>query len=118
MEQQKDCIFLGCYIKRTLIILLTLISNIGYSQNLRKIERHLLNLINEERNNRGLSTFVTDTLINNGAKIHANYLSKVRRDDDWIIGNENVSAVSTNHTDNSIDEISDLILYSSSQNYL
>jgi uncharacterized protein YkwD len=34
------------------------------------------------------------------------------QDDNWIIGNENVSAVSTNHTDNSIDEISDLILYS------
>ena len=64
--------------KRTLIILLTLISSIGYSQNLRKIERHLLNLVNEERSNRGLSTFVTDTLINNGAKIHANYLSTVR----------------------------------------
>ena len=34
------------------------------------------------------------------------------QDDNWIIGYENVSAVSTNHTDNSIDEISDLILYS------
>jgi len=34
------------------------------------------------------------------------------QDDNWIIGNENVSAVSTNHTDNSIDEISDLILNS------
>jgi hypothetical protein len=65
--------------KRTLIILLTLISSIGYSQNLRKIERHLLNLVNEERSNRCLSTFVTDTLINNGAKIQANYLSTVRR---------------------------------------
>ena len=71
--------FIGCYMKRTLIILLTLISSIGYSQNLREIERHLLNLVNEERSNRGLSTFVTDTLINNGAKIQANYLSTVRR---------------------------------------
>ncbi|MDC1196443.1 hypothetical protein N8010_03680 [Crocinitomicaceae bacterium] len=34
--------------------------------------------MNEERNDRGLSTFVTDTLINNGAKIHANYLSTIR----------------------------------------
>ena len=49
--------------KKTLIILLTLISSIGYAQNLREIERHLLNLVNEERSNRGLSTFVTDTLI-------------------------------------------------------
>ena len=71
--------FIGCYMKRTLIILLTLISSIGYSQNLREIERHLLNLVNEERSNRGISTFVTDTLINNGAKIQANYLSTVRR---------------------------------------
>jgi|TARA_B110000459_G_scaffold24414_1_gene23424 hypothetical protein len=34
------------------------------------------------------------------------------KDDDWIIGNKNVNAVSTNNTDNSIDEISDLKLYS------
>ena len=70
--------FICCYMKRILIILLTLISSIGYSQNLREIERHLLNLVNEERNNRGLSTLVTDTVINNGAKIQANYLSTIR----------------------------------------
>tara|TARA_B110000259_G_scaffold106120_1_gene121739 strand:- start:60 stop:575 length:516 start_codon:yes stop_codon:yes gene_type:complete len=64
--------------KRTLIILLTLISIVSHSQNLDEIQKHLLNLVNEERSNRGLSTFVTDTLINNGAKIHTNYLSTVR----------------------------------------
>jgi hypothetical protein len=65
-------------VKRILIILLTLISSIGYSQNLREIERHLLNLVHEERANRGLSTFETDVLINNGAKIQADYLSTIR----------------------------------------
>ena len=64
--------------KKILLILLTLISIVSYSQDLGEIQRHLLNLVNEERSNRGLSTFVTDTLINNGAKIHANYLSTVR----------------------------------------
>ena len=64
--------------KKILLILLTLISIVSHSQNLDKIQRHLLNLVNEERSNRGLSTFVTDTLINNGAKIHTNYLSTVR----------------------------------------
>jgi hypothetical protein len=34
--------------------------------------------VNEERSNRGLSTFVTDPLINDGAKIQANYLSTIR----------------------------------------
>ena len=67
-----------CYMKKILLILLTLISIVSYSQDLGKIQRHLLNLVNEERGNRGLSTFVTDTLINDGAKIQANYLSKIR----------------------------------------
>ena len=64
--------------KKILLILLTLISIVSHSQNLDEIQRHLLNLVNEERSNRGLSTFVTDTLINNGAKIQANYLSTIR----------------------------------------
>jgi len=64
--------------KKILLILLTLISIVSYSQDLGKIQRHLLNLVNEERGNRGLSTFVTDTLINDGAKIQANYLSTIR----------------------------------------
>ena len=64
--------------KKILLILLTLISIVSYSQDLGEIQRHLLNLVNEERSNRGLSTFVTDTLINNGAKIHADYLSTIR----------------------------------------
>ena len=64
--------------KKILLILLTLISIVSYSQDLGEIQRHLLNLVNEERSNRGLSTFVTDTLINNGAKIQANYLSAIR----------------------------------------
>ena len=64
--------------KKVPFILLTLTCSLGYSQNLPEIQRHLLNLVNEERNDRGLSTFVTDTLINNGAKIHANYLSTIR----------------------------------------
>ena len=64
--------------KKVLFILLTLTCRLGYSQNLSEIQRHLINLVNEERSNRGLSTFVTDTLINNGAKIHANYLSTIR----------------------------------------
>ena len=64
--------------KKILLILLTLISIVSHSQDLGKIQRHLLNLVNEERGNRGLSTFVTDTLINDGAKIQANYLSKIR----------------------------------------
>ncbi len=67
-----------CYMKKILLILLTLISIVSHSQDLGKIQRHLLNLVNEERGNRGLSTFVTDTLINDGAKIQANYLSKIR----------------------------------------
>ena len=67
-----------CYMKKILLILLTLISIVSYSQDLGKIQRHLLNLVNEERGNRGLSTFVTDTLINDGAKIQANYLSTIR----------------------------------------
>ena len=64
--------------KKILIILLTLICSIGYSQNLGEIQRHLLNLVNEERSGRGLSAFVTDTLINNASKIHADYLSTIR----------------------------------------
>lgn len=64
--------------KKILLILLTLISIVSHSQDLGKIQRHLLNLVNEERGNRGLSTFVTDTLINDGAKIQANYLSTIR----------------------------------------
>jgi uncharacterized protein YkwD len=64
--------------KKILIILLTLICSVGYSQNLGEIQRHLLNLVNEERSGRGLSAFVTDTLINNAAKIHADYLSTIR----------------------------------------
>ncbi len=67
-----------CYMKKILLILLTLISIVSYSQDLGEIQRHLLNLVNEERSNRGLSTFVTDTLINNGAKIHTDYLSTIR----------------------------------------
>lgn len=67
-----------CYMKKILLILLTLISIVSYSQDLGEIQRHLLNLVNEERSNRGLSTFVTDTLINNAAKIHADYLSTIR----------------------------------------
>ncbi len=67
-----------CYMKKILLILLTLISIVSHSQDLGKIQRHLLNLVNEERGNRGLSTFVTDTLINDGAKIQANYLSTIR----------------------------------------
>jgi len=64
--------------KKILLILLTLICSVGYSQNLGEIQRHLLNLVNEERSDGGLSTFVTDTLINNGAKIQADYLSTIR----------------------------------------
>ena len=64
--------------KKILLILLTLISIVSYSQDLGEIQRHLLNLVNEERSNRGLSTFVTDTLINNAAKIHGNHLSTIR----------------------------------------
>jgi|TARA_B100001094_G_C17911064_1_gene661229 uncharacterized protein YkwD len=64
--------------KYIIIILLTFICNLGHSQNLSNIENHLLNLVNEERSNRGLSTFVTDPLINDGAKIQANYLSTIR----------------------------------------
>ena len=64
--------------KKILLILLTLISIVSHSQNLDEIQRHLLNLVNEERSNRGLSAFVTDTLINNGTKIQANYLSTIR----------------------------------------
>ena len=64
--------------KKILIILLTLICSVGYSQNLGEIQRHLLNLVNEERSGRGLSAFVTDPLINDGAKIQGNYLSTIR----------------------------------------
>tara|TARA_B100001094_G_C17741395_1_gene581327 strand:- start:45 stop:578 length:534 start_codon:yes stop_codon:yes gene_type:complete len=63
--------------KNILIIILTFVCNLSYSQNFTEIETHLLNLINEERSSRGLSTFATDTLINNGAKIQAIYLSGV-----------------------------------------
>lgn len=63
--------------KNILLIILTFVCNLGYSQNFTEIETHLLNLINEERSSRGLSTFATDTLINNGAKIQAIYLSGV-----------------------------------------
>tara|TARA_Y100000385_G_scaffold50965_1_gene47774 strand:- start:1555 stop:2088 length:534 start_codon:yes stop_codon:yes gene_type:complete len=63
--------------KNILKILLIFVCNSGYSQNFKEIEAHLLNLINEERSSRGLSTFETDTLINNGAKIQAIYLSGV-----------------------------------------
>jgi len=63
--------------KKILLILLTLICSLGYSQNLGEIEKHLLNLVNKERSERGLTTFITDTLINNGAKIQANYLSTI-----------------------------------------
>lgn len=64
--------------KKILLILLTLICSLGYSQNLGEIEKHLLNLVNKERSERGLTTFITDTLINNGAKIQADYLCTVR----------------------------------------
>jgi len=63
--------------KNILLILLTLICSVGYSQNLGEIQRHLLNLVNEERSSRGLSTFVTDPLINKSSKIQADYLSLI-----------------------------------------
>ena len=53
--------------KNILIIILTFVCNLSYSQNFTEIETHLLNVINEERSSRGLN-FITDTLINNGAK--------------------------------------------------
>ena len=64
--------------KEVLFLLLTLSYSIGYAQNPSEIQSHLLNLVNEERANRGLSTFETDVLINNGAKIQADYLSTIR----------------------------------------
>tara|TARA_Y100000385_G_scaffold210170_1_gene218017 strand:- start:372 stop:905 length:534 start_codon:yes stop_codon:yes gene_type:complete len=63
--------------KKILLILLTLISIVSYSQDLGEIQRHLLNLVNEERSGRGLSTFVTDPLINKSSKIQSDYLSTI-----------------------------------------
>ena len=64
--------------KEVLFLLLTLSYSIVYAQNPSEIQSNLLNLVNEERANRGLSTFETDILINNGAKIQADYLSTIR----------------------------------------
>lgn len=113
--------------KKILIIFLTLICNVSYSQNFTEIEKHLLNLINEERSNRGLSNFATDTLINNGAKIQATYLSgvdtrkkishtnenplyewpdnriKISSDLKYIISSENITAFNYDSTKTSLE---------------
>ena len=64
--------------KYLILSILTIFSNLSYSQNSVEIEKQLLILVNKERSERGLTTFITDTLINNGAKIQADYLCTVR----------------------------------------
>jgi len=64
--------------KYLLLIILTIFSNLSHSQNLVEIENQLLILVNNERSERSLTAFDLDTLINNGAKIQADYLSTVR----------------------------------------
>ena len=63
--------------KYLILLILTIFSNLSYSQNLVEIEKQLLILVNEERASRSLTTFITDSLINNAAKIHAKYLSTI-----------------------------------------
>lgn len=63
--------------KKTLLILLTLICFSGYSQNLTEIQNHLLNIVNEERRSRDLTPFEIDEDINLAAKIQADYLSRI-----------------------------------------
>ena len=63
--------------KYLILSILTIFSNLSYSQNLVEIEKQLLILVNEERASRSLTTFITDSLINNAAKIHAKYLSTI-----------------------------------------
>ena len=75
--------------KKTLKILLIFVCNSVFSQNFTEIEQHLLSLINEERSSRGLSAFATDTLINNGAKIQAVYLSNINNRNKITHINEN-----------------------------
>ena len=101
------------------------------------IHRQILELsvfqkINEYRVESGLHNLKWDDATYKSTQIHTYYMIKdgklshtensetpmftdrirVFLDNDFIVGNENVNAVSTNNTDNSIDEISDLILYS------
>ena len=64
--------------KYLILIFLIIFSNLSYSQDLVEIEKQLLILVNNERSERGLTTFITDTLINNTSKIHGNYLSTIR----------------------------------------
>ena len=64
--------------KYLILSILTIFSNLSYSQNSVEIEKQLLILVNKERSERGLTTFITDTLINNGAQIQADYLCTVR----------------------------------------
>ena len=63
--------------KYLILSILTIFSNLSYSQNLVEIEKQLLILVNDERASRSLTTFITDSLINNAAKIHAKYLSTI-----------------------------------------
>ena len=113
--------------KNILIIILTFVCNLSYSQNFTEIETHLLNVINKERSSRGLSAFATDTLINNGAKNQALYLSnvytrkkiahtnenplyefpddriKISSDLKYIISSENITAFNYDSTQTSLE---------------
>lgn len=60
-----------------MIIIFFVLSSPLFGQNLVQVEKHLLNIVDKERNIRGLSSFVTDSLINNSAAIQADYLSEI-----------------------------------------
>lgn len=63
--------------KKVLFIFLLLSFSPGFAQNLNEIEKYLIEIVNLDRNETGLSSFVIDPLISEAAKIQADYLSTI-----------------------------------------
>lgn len=117
--------------KRKLItILLTLLTLNVYSQT--DLELAVFQKINEYRVENGLHNLKWDDATYKSTQIHTEYMVKegklshtedsetpkftnrlmLFQDNSYIVGNENVSAVSINGIEDSIDKIADKILYS------
>jgi uncharacterized protein YkwD len=60
-------------------LLFFILSNPLLGQNCDEIQKHLLQILNQERNSLGLSSFVHDSLIDKCAKIQATYLSEINK---------------------------------------
>ena len=116
--------------RQIISILITLLTLNVYAQT--DLESLLFKKINDYRVEKGLNRLKWDEGTYKSTQIHTKYMVKNKTlchtensetpdftdrirlfsDKKWSYGIENVNMVSTNHTDNSIDEISDEILLS------